>query len=82
MDKKGTHTIQSMLDVMTMPEEEELVADDLKGHIFELASVSLFLLCVTTCQQRTNKQLMWYKKPCLHLRSLGNNSFSQKAWPG
>ena len=41
MDKKGTHTIQSMLDVMTMPEEEELVADDLRTHVFELASVPL-----------------------------------------
>jgi len=40
MDKKGTHTIQSMLDVMTMEEEEEIVANDIKGHIFELASVS------------------------------------------
>ncbi len=39
MDKKGTHTIQSMLDVMTMPEEEEIVAGDIKGHVFELASV-------------------------------------------
>jgi len=38
-DKKGTHTIQSMLDVMTMPEEEELVASDFEGHVFELAKV-------------------------------------------
>ncbi len=40
MDKKGTHTIQSMLDVMTMDEEEAIVAEDIKGHVFELASVS------------------------------------------
>ncbi len=28
-----------MLDVMTMNEEEAIMAEDLKGHIFELASV-------------------------------------------
>lgn len=42
-DKKGTHTIQSMLDVITMSEEEELVASDLRGHVFELANVFLFM---------------------------------------
>jgi len=57
MDKKGTHTIQSMLDVMTMPEEEDIVVGDLKGHIFELASVFLRILFF-----RINKQLMLYKK--------------------
>ncbi len=40
-DKKGTHTIQSMLDVMTMDEEEAIVASDIKGHVFELANVPL-----------------------------------------
>ena len=46
MDKKGTHTIQSMLDVMTMEEEEEIMANDIKGHIFEMASV--FTQCLIT----------------------------------
>lgn len=39
MDKKGTHTIQSILDVMTMDAEEEILAGDLKGHIIEMALV-------------------------------------------
>jgi len=42
MDKKGTHTIQSMLDVMTMEEEERIIAEDIKDHVSELASV---LIC-------------------------------------
>lgn len=32
-----------MLDVMTMDKEEELVAADLEGYVFELAKVMLYL---------------------------------------
>lgn len=42
-DKKGTHTIQSLLDVMTMREEEELVASDLKNNVYVMGSVILFV---------------------------------------
>lgn len=41
-DKKGTHTIQSLLDVMTMKEEEELVASNLKGNVYIMGSVISF----------------------------------------
>lgn len=44
MDKKGTHTIQSMLDVMTMEDEELIVSSDLKDHVYELALVFLFYI--------------------------------------
>lgn len=36
-DKKGTHTMQSILDVMTMDEEEKVIAECLKGHVYDLA---------------------------------------------
>ena len=39
MDKKGTHTIQSILDVMTMAEEESILAADIQGHVVEMAKV-------------------------------------------
>lgn len=38
-DSKGIHTIQAIFDVMTMEEEEIIIASDLKDHIFELAMV-------------------------------------------
>lgn len=36
-DKKGTHTVQSFLDVMTMEEEEKLFAANIKGFVYELS---------------------------------------------
>lgn len=39
-DSRGIHTIQSIFDVMTMEEEEIILANDLKGHVFELAMVN------------------------------------------
>jgi hypothetical protein len=38
-DSRGIHTIQSIFDVMTMEEEEKILADDLKTHVCELAMV-------------------------------------------
>ena len=75
MDKKGTHTIQSMLDVMTMTEEEELMAADIKGHVFELASVFLSLYITN----RINKPRTSYRKHYCLLRIAGRNSLSKKA---
>lgn len=36
-NKKGTHTIQSMFDLITLNQEEELIFKALKGHIVYLA---------------------------------------------
>jgi hypothetical protein len=38
-DSKGIHTIQSIFDVITNEDEENLLAGDLKGHVFELSMV-------------------------------------------
>ena len=36
-DKKGTHTIQAFIDLLNLPEEEQIINQLLKGHIVELA---------------------------------------------
>lgn len=40
MDKKGTHTIQSILDFMTMEEEEKAFSEGIKGRIYEISIVN------------------------------------------
>jgi hypothetical protein len=41
--KKGTHTVQSLIDVMTNTEEEELLASDLKAKVYEMGDVKFLL---------------------------------------
>jgi len=36
-NKKGTHTIQSMFELINLPEEIDLISVTLKGNIIELA---------------------------------------------
>lgn len=36
-NKKGTHTIQSMFDLITLPQEEELIIKALRGNVVYLA---------------------------------------------
>ena len=57
-DKKGTHTIQSLLDVITMPEEEELIALDIVDHVFELASVTWILIIGVTSNSCCTKSII------------------------
>jgi hypothetical protein len=59
MDKKGTHTIQSLLDVMTMDEEEEILANDIKGHVYEMAMVRRYATIY-----RTSRAPTWCRRPC------------------
>lgn len=56
-DQKGTHTIQSLIDVMTMDEEYELASQDLKGKVFEMGSVRLL------ANRRTKMLPTLYKLP-------------------
>ena len=39
VDKKGTHTIQSILDTCLTQDEEDLISKELISHIPELANV-------------------------------------------
>ncbi len=39
-NKRGTHTIQSMFDLITQVEEEDLIIKALKGNIVHLAKDS------------------------------------------
>ena len=43
-DKQGTHSVQSIIEMMLSPEEEDFLASEIKGHIGELASVSSLYL--------------------------------------
>jgi hypothetical protein len=38
-NKKGTHTIQTMFDLVNLPEEEDFIRGALIGKIFELSLV-------------------------------------------
>jgi hypothetical protein len=45
-DKQGTHSIQTIIEIMTLTaEEEDFVASEIKGYINELAIVAIFLYC-------------------------------------
>ena len=39
IDKKGTHSIQAVLDTCLTNEEEDFIAQELCGHVTDLASV-------------------------------------------
>ena len=40
VDKKGTHSIQAVLDTCLTNEEEDFIAQELCGHVVDLASVT------------------------------------------
>jgi len=40
-NKKGTHTIQTMFDLVNLPEEEEFIRSALLGNVKVLSMVSL-----------------------------------------
>ena len=39
LDKQGTHSVQSIIEMTLSFEEETFLAEEIKGHIGELASV-------------------------------------------
>lgn len=43
-NKKGTHTIQTMFDLVNLPEEEDFIRAALMGNIVTLALVSIYQL--------------------------------------
>ena len=53
-----------MLDVMTMDEEEEIVANDFKGCVFELASVIITLNSPlgSTSNPRCTEGTNWFRR--------------------
>lgn len=36
-DKRGTHTIQTIIDTLSIPEEERILKNCLSGKVFELS---------------------------------------------
>ena len=39
LDKQGTHSVQFIIEMILSKEEEDFLANELKGHISELATV-------------------------------------------
>jgi len=66
-DKKGTHTIQCILDFMTMEEEEILLVKAIENHIYELSIVNLFsykkyIGSAGNSYNRKNSSGLWVKQ--------------------
>jgi hypothetical protein len=39
----GTHSLQSLIEIINMPGEEELVKESVKNHILKLSYVSIYI---------------------------------------
>ncbi len=47
LDKQGTHSVQAIIEMPLIMEEETFVASEIMGHVAELASVLVFIFLVT-----------------------------------
>ena len=43
-NKKGTHTIQTMFDLVNLPEEEDCIRNALSGNVITLSMVNKIIL--------------------------------------